>query len=59
MEDKHVNKTKENKQKIDLGFLGKSMRVHTQGMRMYPNCMHTSSMCMHASCMCTYTHPKP
>ena len=59
MEDKHVNKTKENKQKTNLGFLGKSMHVHTLGMHMYPNYMHTSSMRTHATCMRTHTHPKP
>ena len=53
-------KQRKNEQKVNQGFKGKSMRVHTQGKSMQPICMHTytTSMRTYASSIRMHTRPK-
>ena len=57
VETYYVNRIKKiEAERLELEFLGTSMRVHTQGLHMQPSCMrtHTLSMRMH-----TCPNPNP
>ena len=54
------NNERETKKKVELGFLGTTMRALTQGLCMQPSYMrtHISSMRMHAESMRTHIRPE-